>query len=75
MRDTIHRVEGQLNEEGVRHAISFKSILAECVFAGNALLTVVGIAPNNALYGRVPHILPSIDQINPQGRARKIPMR
>ena len=45
-------------------SLPFKSILAEAVFCGNALLTVNGSSPYNAVYGRVPHILPSIDQVD-----------
>ena len=41
------------------------STLAECVFRGNALLTVGGSTPYNAVYGRVPSILPGIDQVTP----------
>ena len=63
LRDTIHSVEGQMQEEGLV-GVPFESILAECVFCGNALLTVGGSTPYNALYGRVPHILPSIEQVN-----------
>ena len=59
---TIHRVEGQLKEEGLA-GVPFESTLAESVFCGNVLLTVGGSTPYNALYGRVPHVLPSIDQI------------
>ena len=66
LRDTIHRVEAQLAEEGIRE-MPFECILAECVFAGNAMLTVGGSTPYNALYGRVPAILPGIDQVRPPG--------
>ena len=68
LRDTIHRVEAQLEEEGIRD-MPFECILAECVFAGNAMLTVGGSTPYNALYGRAPAILPSIDQVRPPGDA------
>ena len=70
LRDTIHRVEGQLREEGIV-GVPFESTLAECVFSGNALLNVGGSTPYNALYGRVPHILPSIDQVVAPGDARQ----
>ncbi len=61
LRDTIHRIYGQLQEEGLA-GVPFESILAEAVFCGNALLSVNGSTPYNGLYGRVPLILPSIDQ-------------
>ena len=44
LRDTIHRVEGQLKEEGITD-IPFDCILAEAVFAGKAMLTVGGSTP------------------------------
>jgi hypothetical protein len=51
-----------LKEEGLA-GVAFETILAEAVFCGNALLTVGGSTPYNAVYGRVPRILPSIDQV------------
>ena len=66
LRDTVHRVEGQMEEEGLT-GIPFESILAECVFCGNAMITVNGSTPYNAVYGRVPHILPSMEQVEPPG--------
>jgi len=70
LRDTIHRIEGQLKEEGIV-GIPFESTLAESVFAGNALLTVGGSTPYNALYGRVPRMLPSIEQVDAPGEAER----
>ena len=66
MRDTVHRVEGQLEEECIV-GVPFENILSEAVFCGNALLTVGGSSPYNALYGRVPRMLPSIDQLTVPG--------
>jgi len=68
LRDVIHRIEGQLEEEGLA-GIPFESILAEATFCGNAMITVGGSTPYNALYGRVPRMLPSIDQIDSPGTA------
>merc|ERR1712078_922176 len=61
LRDTVHRIESQLEEEGI--VIPFGQILAEAIFCGNALLTIRDSTPYNAVYGRVPRILPGIDQI------------
>ena len=44
--------------------IPFHSILSEATFCGNALLTINGSTPYNAVYGRVPANLPSVDQLN-----------
>ena len=61
MRDTVHRIESQLEVEGI--VVPFGQILAEAIFCGNALLTIRDSTPYNAVYGRVPRILPGIDQI------------
>ena len=71
MRDQVHRIESQLIEEGMND-VPFESILAEAVFAGNAMLTVNGSTPYNAVYGRVPALLPGINQIDAPDR-RSLP--
>ena len=58
LRDQVHRVEGQIREEGLTVPFLF-SILAEAVLSGKAMLTVNGSTPYNAVYGRVPSLLPS----------------
>ena len=55
-------MEGDLKEEGISN-LPFERILAECAFAGNALLTVNGSTPCNAVNGTVPAMLPGIDQV------------
>ena len=60
LRQTIHKIYSQLQEESMGE-IPFESVLAEAVFAGNALLEVGGSSPYNAVYGRIPSILPGID--------------
>ena len=59
LRDTVHRIESQLDVEGI--VIPFGQILSEAIFCGNALLTIRDSTPYNAVYGRVPRILPGID--------------
>ena len=56
LRDTLHRVTTQCETEGLE--IEFKQILSECVFCGNAMLSINGSTPYNAAYGRVPALLP-----------------
>ncbi|MFM7983192.1 MAG: hypothetical protein ACKPKO_28115, partial [Candidatus Fonsibacter sp.] len=56
LRDTLHRVTTQCESEGLE--IEFKQILSECVFCGNAMLSINGTTPYNAVYGRVPALLP-----------------
>ena len=69
-RDVIHKIDSEMRSRA--HYLPLERIVAEAVFCGNALLTVNGSTPYNAVYGRVPHILPGIDQIEtpaaaPQG--------
>ena len=64
LKDVIHRIMGQLQREGISHDMPFEFILAEAVFAGNALVSVNNTTPYNAVYGRVPSILPDINQAN-----------
>ncbi len=68
LRDVIRRIKSQLREEGLDD-VPFKVILAEAVFCGNALLTINGSTPYNTVCGRVPRMLPSIDQIAPPGES------
>ena len=72
LRDCVHRIEGQLKEEGVQ--MPFGSVLAEAVFCGNALLAINGYSPYSAVYGRVPDILPSIEQVAPPDAERDPPL-
>jgi hypothetical protein len=53
----------QLREEGLAGAL-FASTLAEAVFSGHILLSVNGSTPYSAVCGRVPLILPSVDQVD-----------
>ena len=61
MRDVIHRIYSQLQLEEMAD-MPFRAVLAEATFAGNALSSVNGSSPYNAVYGRVPAILPSTDR-------------
>ena len=58
LRDTMHKVQSQLSEEGVQVPIS--RILAEAVYATNALTSVNGYSPFTAVLGRVPPMLPDV---------------
>ena len=62
VRDAIHKIVEQLREEGIE--VPFRHILGEATFCTNALLSVNGCTPYNALYGRVPHLLPGLDQFD-----------
>ena len=60
LRDALHKIDTQLAEEGITE-IPIEQRLNEAVFAGNAMLSINGTTPYNALYGRVPNILPDIN--------------
>ena len=47
--------------------VPFPERVAETVFAGNALLSINGSTPYQALYGRTPPLLPGIEVINGEG--------
>ena len=47
--------------------------LKQC-FVGNAMISINGSTPYNAVYGRVPRLLPDINQLEaPEGAARSAP--
>ncbi|MFM7981627.1 MAG: hypothetical protein ACKPKO_20150, partial [Candidatus Fonsibacter sp.] len=55
LRDTLHRVTTQCESEGLE--IEFNQILSECVWCRNAMISINGTTPYNAVYGRVPALL------------------
>ena len=64
-RQAIHNI---MTDLGKRHLeITPERIIAEAVLCGNALLSTSGSTPYNNVYGRVPHILPGIDDITVPG--------
>lgn len=56
LRDTVHKITSQLSEEGI--AVPLGRVLAEAVYAGNALTSIRGVSPYTAVLGRVPPLLP-----------------
>ena len=73
LRDTINKmttdIYARVDEHGQKDPIidttrDFATILAEAVFAGNALLSINGYSPYNAVYGRLPDILPDLNCID-----------
>ena len=56
LRDILHKIATQLSEEGL--VVSLQRVLAEAVFALNALTSVNGCSPYTAVLGRIPPILP-----------------
>jgi hypothetical protein len=57
-RESLHRAETQLIREGI--TCSPDVLLAQCTFAGNALINVGGATPYQARVGRQPQFLPDI---------------
>ena len=62
MREIINKMVSQLKIEKIK--MPFARVLSEATFCSNALLTVNNMSPYNAVYGRVPPILPGIDQVD-----------
>ena len=60
VRGIINKMVSQLKVEKIK--VPFEQVLAQATFASNALLTVNQSTPYNAVYGRVPKILPDINQ-------------
>ena len=67
LRHTLHTTDEQLVTEDILQFIPFPHRLANCVFAGNALISVNGATPYNAVYGRQPSLLPALDSEMPGG--------
>ena len=63
LRDMLHRMDSQLASESISN-IPFAQRLSEMTFAMNALLSIDGTSPYNAVYGRVPHLLPDINHVS-----------
>ena len=63
----LHKTEEQLKREGLR--LSFRSIMSECFYMGNALTFIGGSSPYQAVYGRTPAMLPdlTLTQEDPTG--------
>ena len=59
LRDAIHKVVDQLKVEMTTE--SFRHVISDTTFASNCLLSINGMTPYMAVYGRVPCMLPPID--------------
>ena len=62
VRDVIHKIVSQLHEDGLE--MPFEYVLSEATFCTNALLSINGCTPYNAVYGRTPTLLPSINALD-----------
>jgi hypothetical protein len=61
LRDLLHKVLTQLDLDGIK--VPFKRVLAECIFVGNAMVSLHGVTPYNAVLGMQPPLLPPIEAI------------
>ena len=61
LRQQLLRVDTQLRDEGLLGEVPFPRRLGEAVLAGNVLLSINNGTPYQALYGRVPNVLPDVD--------------
>ena len=55
--------------------IPFYQRLSEATFAGNALTSINGSTPYNAVYGRTPVLLPPLEVINEEGEIAPVTNR
>ena len=67
LKEQLNRSCSQLASEGYKIGSSpgqmpMDSLLAECVFVGNALLSYHGHSPYEAVFGRTPSLLPDVTQ-------------
>jgi len=58
LRHSMHTTWSQLTKENI--TITFKQLLAQCLFAGNALTNIGGGTPYNARLGSQPAMLPDL---------------
>jgi hypothetical protein len=60
VREVIHNIVSHLHAEGIEYP--FSHALSEATLCSDARLSISQCTPYNALYGRVPALLPGIDQ-------------
>ena len=61
-RKIIHRVRGQLEEEGI--VMPMEIVIAECALIKNLLITVAGFSPYQAVYGRLPPLMAEFEPVS-----------
>ena len=67
LRHSLHTSEVQLAKEGI--TVDFDVLLAECIFAGNALTNVGGASPYSCRFGSTPALLPDKEILPGEGRS------
>ena len=70
MRIQLHKMEMQIHKDKLVFLLKdcFDHVIAEAVFSKNCLLSIGEGTPYSALYGRVPRLLPQIEDVT--GTAR-----
>ena len=66
LRDALHKIDEQLVADGLGR-VPIEQRVTEATFCGNALLSINNVTPYNAVYGRVPTLLPDINSSLPDG--------
>ena len=61
LRDTLHKLTSQLDEEGLE--LPLVRILSDATYALNSLTSVNGCSPYTAVLGRMPSLLPQEDAV------------
>ena len=62
VRESIHKIVDQLTEDGI--LMPFPYVLSEATFCTNAMLSINGCTPYNAVYGRCPPMLPDLSRLD-----------
>ena len=65
LRDTLHKLGSQLDEEGLD--VPFHRMVSDAVYALNSLTSVNGCSPYTAVLGRMPTLLPADDCVMSDG--------
>ena len=70
LRDQLHRITSQCEQDDIYSPLEHR--LSEATFAGNALTSINGSTPYNAVYGRSPALLPELQVLNEDGEISPI---
>ena len=65
LRRQLHLLEGQASSEGL--AVPFTAVLAEAVFAKNAMFQCGNVSPYEAVFGRPPPLLATVGEESGEG--------
>ena len=73
VRGVCHKITAQLKVEGIK--LPFEMVYHESTFVTNAMLAINNYTPYNALYGRVPNLLPPINVVGQAAGQENLTLR